>query len=80
MKLNLSESDADLLNDILYGIKNDRIQKIRVRLVKTIRKHRIESIRCENCGKNTKIFYTEKINGHKMDCCTVCAKQQDLNV
>jgi len=75
MKLTLSENDADLLNEILYDVRNYDIQKIRVRLVKTIRKYKIDSIRCENCGKKPKIFYTEVINGHKMDCCIPCSNK-----
>jgi len=75
LNFNLSEDDADLLNDVLYNIKNYRIQQIRLRLVKTIRKYKIESIRCENCGKKPRIFYTETINGHKIDCCIPCSNK-----
>jgi formylmethanofuran dehydrogenase subunit E len=75
LKLSLSESDADLLNEVLYDIKDYDIQKIRLKLVKTIRKYKIDSIRCENCGKNVKIYYTERIRGRKMDCCIPCSNK-----
>lgn len=75
IRLSLTPLDADELNDVLYDIKNERIQQIRVRLVKTIRKYKIDSIRCENCGKKPRIFYTENIRGHKLDCCIPCSKK-----
>jgi formylmethanofuran dehydrogenase subunit E len=75
LNLKLSGNEADLLNEVLYDIRNDYIQKIRVRLVKTIRKYKIDSIRCENCGKKPKIFYTEIVNENKIDCCIPCSNK-----